>query len=152
MMLPLPGRRRALAILALVLGTAAIGSVSLLSTPALAQDPRITEAQRAARDWLALSDAGDVQGSYAAASPKFQASLTPQQWAEASTKARLPYGVVRQRTLAASQAAEQAPNLPAGAYVLLMYRTSFANRDAAETITMERGADGVWRLVGYSIR
>jgi len=149
MMLPLPGRRRALAIIGVVLVTAAIGAVP---THALAQDPRTTEAQRAARDWLALSDAGDVQGSYASSSPKFQATMTPQQWADASTKARTPYGAVRQRTLAATQAALQVPNLPAGTYVLLMYRTNFANRDAAETITMERGADGAWRLVGYSIR
>ncbi len=149
MMLPLPGRRRALAALALLAIAAMIGAAP---STAWAQDPRITAAQVAARDWLALSDAGDVQGSYAAASPKFQATMTPQQWADASTKARAPYGAVRQRTLAATQAATQVPNLPDGAYVLLMYRTNFANRDAAETITMERGADGAWRLVGYSIR
>ena len=149
MTLPHPGRRRALAALALVAISVAFGTVS---TTALAQDPRITEAQRAARDWLALSDAGDVQGSYAAASPKFQAAMTPQQWAEASAKARGPYGAVLQRTLAATQASVQVPNLPEGTYVLLMFRTNFANRDASETITMERGADGTWRLVGYSIR
>ncbi|MEO6565794.1 MAG: DUF4019 domain-containing protein [Casimicrobiaceae bacterium] len=149
MVFTVSGRRRALAGLALVLATAAIGAVS---SPALAQDPQITAAQFAAREWLALSDAGDVQRSYATASPKFQATMTPQQWADASTKARLPYGAVRQRALAATQATSQVPNLPEGAYVLLMYRTSFANRDAAETITMERSADGAWRLVGYSIR
>lgn len=146
MMVPHPGRRRVL--VALALGALAFAT----AMPALAQDPRITDAQRVAREWLALSDAGDVQATYAAASPKFQATMTQQQWADASTRARAPYGAVRQRTLAATQVAEQVPNLPNGNYVLLMFRTSFENRDAAETVTMERGADGTWRLVGYSIR
>ena len=149
MMLQHMGRRRALVALALMVATGAVGS---LSTPAQAQDPRITDAQRVAREWLAQSDAGDVQGTYAAASAKFRATMTPLQWADASTKARMPYGAVRQRALAATQVSQQVPNLPSGNYVLLMYRTSFANRDASETITMEREADGAWRLVGYSIR
>lgn len=139
------GRRRALAGLALVAFTIAIGAVA---TPALAQDPQITEAQRAARDWLDFSDTGDVQRSYASASPRFQAAMSPQEWADAWTKARAPFGAVRQRTLASSQI----PNVPEGSYVLLIFRTSFANRDAVETITMGRGADGAWRVVGYSIR
>ncbi|MEP7329990.1 MAG: DUF4019 domain-containing protein [Betaproteobacteria bacterium] len=141
------GRRRALVALSLF-----VSALVLTSVPAQAQDPRITEAQRVAREWLVMSDAGDSKGTYAAASAKFRGTMTPEQWADASVKARGAYGAVRQRTLAASQAALQVPNLPDGTYVLLMYRTNFANRDAAETITMERDSDGVWRLVGYSIR
>jgi len=149
MMLNFRGRRRALIALALSFG---VTLLAVTTTTAWAQDPRITEAQRVAREWLALSDAGDTKASYAAASPKFRGTMTPEQWEKASVAARGPYGAVKQRSLAASQASLQVPNLPDGTYVLLMYRTSFANRDASETITMEREADGVWRLVGYSIR
>jgi hypothetical protein len=140
------GRRRALVALALWSGMVA------LAAPALAQDPRTSEAQRVAREWLALSDAGDAKATYAAASAKFRSALTVEQWEEALAKARAPYGAVTARTLTSAQPALQAPNMPDGVYVLLLYRTNFAARDASETVTMEREGDGVWRLVGYSIR
>jgi len=139
-------RRRALLALALWSGAA------MLAAPALAQDPRTSEAQRVAREWLALSDAGDAKATYAAASAKFKGSMSVEQWEQALAKARAPYGAVKARTLTAAQPALQAPNMPDGVYVLLLYRTNFAARDMAETITMEREADGAWRVVGYSIR
>jgi hypothetical protein len=140
------GRRRAL--LALALWSGMIGLV----TPALAQDPRTSEAQRVAREWLALSDAGDATATYTAASAKFKSALTVEQWEKALTSARAPDGAVKARTLTAAQPALQADNMPDGVYVMLLYRTNFAARDASETVTMEREGDGVWRLVGYSIR
>ena len=144
-----PGRRRALAVLARGAGIVLLGAA--IST-AQAQDPSLTEAQRVAREWLALSDAGNVQSTYTAASAKFRATLTPQQWAEASAKARVPYGAVRQRALVATQIVPQGPEASGATYLLLTFRTTFASRDAAESVTMEREADGVWRLVGYSIQ
>ena len=139
------GGRRAVLALALWSGLA------LLAVPAQAQDPRTSEAQRVAREWLALSDAGDAKATYDAASTKFKGALTVDQWGQALSQVRVPFGAVTARTLTAAQPALEAPNMPAGVYVLLLYRTSFAARDASETITMEREADGVWRIVGYSI-
>ncbi len=140
------GGRRALLAFALWSGLA------LLVAPALAQDPRTSEAQRVAREWLALSDAGDAKATHDAASAKFKGALTVDQWGQALAQARVPYGAVKARTLTAAQPALEAPNMPAGVYVMLLYRTNFAARDASETITMEREADGIWRIVGYSIR
>ncbi len=139
-------RRRALLALALWSG------IVMLAAPALAQDPRTSEAQRVAREWLALSDAGDAKATYAAAAAKFKSALSVEQWEQALAKARAPYGTVTTRTLMAAQPALQAPNMPDGVYVMLLYRTNFAAREASETVTMEREGDGVWRLVGYSIR
>lgn len=135
--------RRALMVLALWSGMVA---------PVLAQDPRTSEAQRVAREWLAWSDAGDGKATYTAASAKFKNALTVEQWEQALTTARAPYGAVKARTLTAAQPVLQAANMPDGVYVMLLYRTNFAARDASETVTMEREGDGVWRLVGYSIR
>ena len=67
------GRRRAL--MALALWASTLGLVA----PALAQDPRTSEAQQQARDWLALSDAGDAKATYAGASAKFRSALTVEQ-------------------------------------------------------------------------
>ncbi len=139
-------RRRALLALAMWSG------IVLSAAPAWAQDPRTSEAQRVAREWLALSDAGDAKATYAAASAKFKGVLSVEQWEQALASARAPYGAVKARALMSAQPALQAPNMPDGVYVMLVYRTGFAARDASETVTMEREADGVWRLVGYSIR
>ncbi len=149
--MPLPdgGRRLAVQALLLIVGAAACG---WLATPVAAQDPRVSEAQRVSREWLEKSDAGDANATYAAASARFRGAMTPEQWAKALVSARGPYGAVKARTLAASQPAQVAPNLPEGTYVILVYRTNFANRDAAETVTVERESDGIWRIVGYSIR
>ncbi len=144
-MISLHGSRRALLTLALW------SSMFGLAVPALAQDPRTSEAQRVAREWLALSDAGDAKATYASASAKFKSALTAEQWEQALARARAPYGAVKARTLASAQPVPQAANMPDGVYVMLHYRTNFAARDAAETVTMEREGDGVWRLVGYSI-
>jgi len=43
---------------------------------ALAQDPKASAAQAAARDWLALVDRSDAQASWNAASKKFQEAMT----------------------------------------------------------------------------
>jgi hypothetical protein len=37
--------------------------------------------------------------------------------------------------------------------VLLVFRSSFAKKiDSGETVTLEREADGAWRVIGYLIR
>ena len=79
--MPLPdgGRRRAVRALLLVGGAATCGA---LATPVAAQDPRVSEAQRVAREWLEKSDAGDAKATYAAASAKFRGAMTPEQWAK----------------------------------------------------------------------
>ncbi len=139
------GRRRALA----VLSTCALAAMRL----AVAQDPRVSDAQRAARDWLALSDAGDPLSTWKTAGAKFQAAMPPAEWGNAISKVRTPLGALVQRTLASTQTTNQFAGQPPGDYALLVYRTAFANKtDASETVTMEREADGQWRVIGYSIR
>jgi hypothetical protein len=44
---------------------------------AVAQDPKATAAQGAAREWLALADRADAQASWNAAGKKFQATVPP---------------------------------------------------------------------------
>ncbi len=138
------GRRRAL----VALSTCALG----MGWPALAQDPRVSDAQRAAREWLMLSDAADMQGTWRTSGAKFQAAMSPPQWGDAMSKVRTPLGELVQRTLVSTQAASQFEGQPEGDYALLVYRTAFARKSiASETVTLEREADGRWRVIGYSI-
>lgn len=120
--------------------------------PAMAQDPRVSEAQAAARDWLVLTDAGNASASYAAAGEKYRTVLTAEQWTKALESVRTPLGAVAQRTFASGQTGKP-QGAPDGDYAMVVFRTAFAAKtDTAETVTLEREADGKWRVIGYSIR
>jgi hypothetical protein len=124
----------------------------LATGAALAQDPKATAAQAAARDWLALADRSDAQGSWNAAGKKFQVAMPMSGWADALAKARDPLGPVRGRTIFKTGFKETFPGAPESDYALILYTTSFANKARSrETLTLERESDGKWRVVGYSI-
>ncbi len=120
--------------------------------PALAQDPQVNAARSAASDWLVLSDAGNAAGSYAAAGAKYRTALSAEQWARALASARTPFGTVVQRTFVSGKAGRP-EGAPEGEYAVVVFRTAFEKKtEALETLTMEREADGKWRVIGYSIR
>jgi hypothetical protein len=125
----------------------------LVADAALAQDPRATAAQAAAREWLALTDRADAQASWSAAGKKFQAAMPATGWAEGLAKARTPFGAVKSRTIFKTDFKKSFPGAPDGDYALIIYSTSFANKaEGHETLTLERESDGKWRVVGYFIR
>jgi hypothetical protein len=125
----------------------------LVAGIALAQDPKATAAQAAARDWLALADRSDAQASWNAAGKKFQTAMPTAGWADALSKARTPLGPVKNRTIFKTGFKKTFPGAPDGDYALIIYTTSFANKaEGHETLTLERESDGMWRVVGYFIR
>jgi len=128
--------------------------VALLATGvAVAQDPRASAAQKAARDFLALTDRGDGPASWAAAGKQFQSAITVERWTDSLNTVRPPLGALVERTLFSTQLTRTFPGAPAeGDYALLVFRTSFAQRtEGQETLTVEREPDGVWRVIGYAI-
>ena len=138
-------RRAALAALAAVIG---------LPRLALAQDPRASQVQAAARDWLALADKLDASGTWKAAGSRFQDAINETRWATLLTRERESRGALLQRTAAATTFASELPALPPGGnYAIVRFRTAFANQPTSgEDITLERGPDSVWRVIGYVIR
>jgi hypothetical protein len=128
--------------------------VALLATGvAFAQDPRASAAQKAARDFLVLTDGGDGPASWAAAGRQFRSAITVERWTDSLNAVRPPLGALVERTLFSTQLARTFPGAPTeGDYALLVFRTSFAKRtEGQETLTLEREPDGVWRVIGYSI-
>jgi Protein of unknown function (DUF4019) len=121
---------------------------------ALAQDPRATSAQQAARAFLVLTDKDDGNASWKVAGKQFQKAITDAGWVEALHDVRAPLGAAVERTLLSTQFTTRFPGAGADSdYAILIYRTSFAKRtDTQETISLEREPDAAWRVVGYFIR
>lgn len=106
------------------------------------------EAERAARDWLLLSDQGRWRDGWSATSNSFRKLNTLERWIEVSQKVRVPLGAVISRT---SIGQDRVPVPPSGVEVI-KFRTSFLNKaDAVETVSLAR-EDGEWKVVGISIR
>lgn len=134
--------RAALALAALVAGV----------RPAAAQVGASVEATRAAREWLALTDAGDGAGSWKAAGLQFRNAITADRWSEALAAVRRPLGALGQRTVLSTRLEKAIPGAPDGDYAVVLFRTSFAQKaDGGETVTLAREQDGRWRVVGYFV-
>ena len=122
----------------------------LASGAALAQDPRATEVQTAAREWLVFVDHGDAQTSWGATGKKFQAAISLTVWADALKKEQRRLGTVTRRTVGPTRFHTTLPGSPDGEYAQILFSTTFANNaNGRETLTMEREADGKWRVIGY---
>jgi DNA-binding CsgD family transcriptional regulator len=102
---------------------------------------------QAARQWLALVDAGKWQESWAATAQSFQSLNTVQMWQSASEGGRVPLGRVLSRSLGSQESIPAPPN----GYQLVRFRTNFANKaGATETLSLAREGES-WRVVGYYI-
>jgi hypothetical protein len=111
------------------------------------------DAERAARDWLALADSDDAAGTWAASAPLFRRAVPADAWTRALDGARAPLGAVVTRTLRTGRPATELPGAPDGEYVVFEFDTQFTHKRAAvETVTPMRDADGRWRVSGYFIR
>lgn len=138
---------RRTALRALVAGSLA------LTVPVQAQDPRVSAAVAAARDWLLMTDHGDAAESHKRAGARFRSAMNVQQWGAALAKERTPRGAVAQRAVVQTVIQTTLPGMPEGQYALLQFRTAFAKQtDAGESVTLEREADGQWRVIGYFIK
>ncbi len=130
-----------------------LGAVALAAAPARAQDPRASVVAATARDWLVLVDRGDARAARDRAAAKFRDAAPEDRWAKALAAQRGPRGAVVQRTLARTRFEKSFPGAPAGEYAVLAFRTTFEKTAVgSETVTLEREADGLWRVVGYTIR
>lgn len=138
---------------------AALARIAALAAGALpaygvaAQDPRAALVATAARDWLALVDAGDLAAARASAAARFRKASTEAAWSAALARQRGPRGSMQQRALVRTRFEKALRGQPEGDYAILLFRTVFEKQaGTAEAVTLEREPDGIWRVVGYSIR
>jgi hypothetical protein len=120
---------------------------------AFSQDPAATTAQRVAREWLALTDAGNDAASWDAAAHQFKNAMTRDRWAQDLKQKREPLGALTQRSVLQTTFATSFRGAPDSNYAIVVFRTTFAKKaDAVETVALERESDDAWRVVGYDIR
>ncbi|WP_435418998.1 DUF4019 domain-containing protein [Parerythrobacter aurantius] len=100
----------------------------------------------AAQEWLALVDAHDWGGSWAATGKQFRELNTRQKFAETAESVQPKLGATLSRTFLSQ---EFVPAPPAG-YESVKFRTQFvAKPDTVETLALQQEEDGKWRVVGY---
>lgn len=128
----------------------------LAAFPALAQEnlaPKQQAAISAAENFLALVDSGQYQASWEGASTLFKSQVSKETWVAQISRIRPTFGSVIQRKLKSAQNMTSAPGAPDGDYVLIMFQSSFEQKqNATETITPSLDPDGQWRVSGYFIR
>jgi Protein of unknown function (DUF4019) len=132
----------------------ALCACALLAAPAVvAQDPRASIVQRAAREWLALVDKEDAEASWKAAGTRFQQANPPALWVETLQRERAPRGPLVQRATTETTFTDSIRGLPeGGSYAVVAFRSSFANQsDSGEQVVLEVGAGYAWRVIAYVI-
>ena len=124
----------------------------LLSFTSQASEQKQRAAEQEAGKWLALVDGGQYQESWNRAASLFKQQVSPEQWRQAVTAARDPFGIMISRQLMTSNYTTALPGAPDGEYVVLQFKTVFKNKQQAiETVTPMLD-NGNWRVSGYYVR
>jgi hypothetical protein len=133
--------------------------VLLLSFTALAQQSTAEDSTKAvainsARQWLALVDSANYAASWDSAASFFQLSINKENWVNTLQGLRPPFGAVLQREVQSAVYYKALPNAPAGEYVVIQFKTKFAQKaDAIETVTpMKKPGAQDWRVSGYYLK
>ena len=110
-------------------------------------------AERVARAWLALADAGQVEQSWAVSSLLFRGTLTATSWSLEYSAVRGCLGAVRTRVLRGVRATRRMVGAPEAEYRVFRFRTTFEGQggELDERVTTTREADGRWRVAGYYV-
>lgn len=114
---------------------------------------KITAAVESAQSWLAVVDSGKYTDSWEKAAQHFKDKVPEGQWETSLHQVREPLGGVVSREVANYQYLTHVPGAPKGEFVVIQFKTSFAEKpDSMETITPMLESDGQWRVSGYYIK
>ncbi len=119
-------------------------------TPAEAE----RKAVEIAEAWLALADRAEYSQAWDTAAGRLKEAVARRDFIKQVGAVRKPLGAVKSRQLSSKKYVTSLPGAPDGQYVVLQFKTSFANRKepAVETITPMLDRDKKWRVSGYYIK
>lgn len=139
-----------------------MATISLSATTAAPQeieyttkDPKelkdLQDSAKASQNFVELLDSESFGKSWGSASAYFQATINQDEWNSAMEKLRKPLGKLIKRDISDQRTAKDPGNLPKGDYMVMFYRSKFANKDAAyELVTLVK-EDGVWKVLTYQV-
>jgi len=117
------------------------------------QQNEYAEAIEAAQTWLELLEQQKYGKSWDKAARIFRDAIPREHWIEAMKTMRHPLGNTLSRLYQTSSYHTTLPGAPDGQYLVIQYKTSFANKEGViETITPALDDDGQWRVSGYYIK
>ena len=126
---------------------------ALIVSPLPANDASIKAGREAVDAWLVLQDAGKYDDTWEQSAVYVKKLLNQKQWLKAMQTHRTPLGAVKSRTLQSASYTTELQGMPDAKYVVLIYKTSFENKDSAiETIIPMQEADGQWKVMTYRFR
>jgi hypothetical protein len=126
---------------------------TLGSVPSTGAEEAEDRAVEAAQAWLEEVDAGDYGTSWDHAAELFKQAVSRKDWETAVSGIRGRLGELVSRELQSTTFTSEPPGAPDGEYVVIQFKTSFANKKSAvETVTPMKDPDGKWRVSGYYIR
>jgi hypothetical protein len=118
-----------------------------------AGEGRTAAAIKAAETFLLLLDTGQYGQSWDEAAGLFRKQVPKESWMQQLNGLLPPLGLVKNRAITSAEYTTSLPGAPDGEYVVIRYRSSFANKEeAVETVTPMRDKDGQWRGSGYSLK
>lgn len=115
-------------------------------------DERTEAAVASAKQWLAMIDKGEYKAGWKEAALFLKEKVNEEQFEAMISAVRKPFGAVESRELHATEFTKTLPGAPDGEYVVIQFKTSFAEKpDSIETVTPMK-VEGLWKISGYFIK
>lgn len=107
----------------------------------------------AAKEWLAIVDAGKYPESWGTMAAGFKKEVSKRKWKNAITEIRQPLGKLVSRKFKSAEYSKELPGAPEGEYVIVQFDAAFEKKQAAtEKVTLILGQDLFWRVSGYAVK
>jgi len=101
--------------------------------------------------WLNLTDSGNYDASWETASNMMKRTVTKKEWNQIMEATRKDLGSVKSRTLAQELPAQNPHNMPRGDYMVVLFQTSFSNKQKARELLTLSYEYGDWKVITYMI-
>lgn len=103
-------------------------------------------------EWLNLNDRENYRESLNSTSEILRSKINAQAWLALMDSQRKPLGRVITRQLEDGNLTYDPPGLPAGTYMWIKFKTTFANgASGVETVTLHL-ENGAWKVLTYGIK
>ena len=107
------------------------------------------EALNFAQSWLKLVDNGQYADSWHDMADIFKQEVTQDQWVQDLKRVRAPLGKLSER---GRPSVTRSSDPAVGEYIVFQFESIFENNKAArEAVSVIKGDDGNWDVLGYSI-